>query len=79
MSELTDMMGLTEDESMLVLRYFKWNMDKLSNEWFVKEKSLRLQIGLEFDRNIPIKHSYVNSSLAQNNQGYCYICYGELS
>jgi hypothetical protein len=62
-AEVTDMMGLSEDESMAVLRHFKWNIDKLQNNWFEKEKALRLQIGLEFDKSVASKHSHVNGSL----------------
>jgi hypothetical protein len=55
-----DMLGLTEDESISVLRYFKWNFDKLQNQWFEKEASLRPLIGLNFDKTIPLSNNSVN-------------------
>ena len=73
--QLTEMMGLSQDESMAVLRHFKWNLDKLQNEWFEKEKVLRYKIGLEFDPEIPKKKPIVNQSLKGKNEGYCMICY----
>ena len=50
--EVKELLGLTVDEAIAVLRFFKWNMDRLQNEWFEKEKNIRQIIGLEFDKNI---------------------------
>jgi ariadne-1 len=78
-NEISDMLGLSEDDAISILRHFKWNIDKLQNEWFAKEKQLRLQIGIEFDKNIALKNPAVNSSLASINGGYCMICYNKFS
>ena len=56
-------MSLSEDDAISVLRHYKWNMDKVQNDWFGKEKKLRLDIGLDFDRNIASKNALVNASL----------------
>jgi hypothetical protein len=37
-NEVSDLLGLSEDDAIAVLKHFKWNMDKLQNEWFPKEK-----------------------------------------
>lgn len=65
--EIKDLLGLNADKAILVLRHFKWDLDKLQNNWFEKEKHLKLEIGLEFDQSIPKKFSYVNASLSANN------------
>jgi hypothetical protein len=33
-SEVSDLFGLSDDEAHAALRYFKWNLDKMQNEWF---------------------------------------------
>lgn len=78
-NEASEMLGLSEDDAIQVLRYFKWNQDKLQNEWFAKEKQLRLQAGIEFDKNIVLKNPQINTSLSSKNQGYCMICYSMFS
>jgi hypothetical protein len=35
-----------------VLRHFKWNMDKIQNEWFEKENKLRKLIGIDYDSTL---------------------------
>jgi len=40
--EVSDLLGLSEDQAILVLRHFKWNMDKLQNQWFSQERQLRI-------------------------------------
>lgn len=73
--EIKDLLGINPDKAILILRYFKWDTDKLQNNWFDKEKQLKLQIGIEFDQSIPKRFAYVNASLHANNQGCCNICY----
>jgi hypothetical protein len=43
---------MDEDSAIAVLRYFKWNLDKLQNSWFEKERVLRILIGLDFDASL---------------------------
>ena len=47
--EIRELLGVNSDKAILILRYFKWDNDKLINNWFEKEKQLKLQIGIEFD------------------------------
>ena len=48
-SELKDVLGMNADQAIAVLRYFKWNMDKIQNEWFVDDNRLRKKIGIDYD------------------------------
>lgn len=65
--EIKDLLGCKSDDAILILRYFKWDVDKLQNNWFEKEDKLKLQIGIVFDQSIPKKAAYVNASLKKNN------------
>ena len=47
--EIKDLLGCKSDDAILILRYFKWDVDKLQNNWFEKEDKLKLQIGTVFD------------------------------
>lgn len=50
--ELHELLGLTIDDCIAVLRHFKWNQDKLQNQWFEKERVLKLEIGLVYDKSL---------------------------
>ena len=75
MQELIELLGCSYDEGIAIMRFFKWNIDKLQNEWFGNEKVLRKRIGIEFDTELPKKFPFINASLPGHNQGYCQICY----
>lgn len=49
------------------MRYFKWNIDKLQNDWFGNEKQLSKKIGLEFDPELSKKYNFINASLPSQN------------
>lgn len=36
--EIKDLLGVNPDKAILILRHFKWDIDKLQNNWFEKEK-----------------------------------------
>jgi hypothetical protein len=59
--------GFNSDQAISVLRYFKWDLDKLQNTWFDREKELRKKIGIDYDQTIPKKFSFVNASLRAHN------------
>jgi len=48
-NEVKELLGLNSDQAIAVLRYYKWDLDKLQNQWFEMEKDLRKKIGIEFD------------------------------
>jgi ariadne-1 len=62
-AELKDVLGMTPDQAIAVLRHFKWNLDKIQNEWFEKENILRKQIGIDYDSTLVKKFPHINSSL----------------
>jgi hypothetical protein len=69
--------GLSTDDATATIRYFKWNMDKLQNEWFDNVKKLRTKIGLDFDQELLKASPHMNASLSRQNGNYCMICYSE--
>jgi hypothetical protein len=73
--EIIELMGCTLDQGITIMRHFKWNMDKLQNEWFGNERKLGRLIGIECDPELPKKFPFMNASLPTHNQGYCQICY----
>ena len=40
--EIKDLLGCNSDAAILILRYFKWDVDKLQNNWFEKMDKLKL-------------------------------------
>ena len=62
-AELKDVLGMTPDQAIAVLRHFKWNLDKIQNEWFEKENILRKVIGIDYDSTLVKKFPHINSSL----------------
>lgn len=72
-------MGLSSDEAVATLRYYKWNMDKLQNEWFENERKLRTKIGIDFNNELLKSKPEVKASLAGENGGYCMICYTQFN
>lgn len=44
--ETKEMFGLSIDEAITILRYFKYNIDKLKNSWFDDEIAIRKAAGI---------------------------------
>lgn len=65
--EITDLLQCNSDKAIQILKYFKWDNDKLQNNWFDQENKLKYKIGIEFDPSIPKKFPYVNGTLKANN------------
>ena len=78
-SEMVDLLGLTSDQAISVLRFFKWDADKLQQNWFDREAELRKKTGIAFDKALPAKFTYMNASLAAHNKGWCQVCYSNFS
>ena len=51
-SEIKDVLGMNADQAIAVLRHFKWNMDKIQNEWFNNDNKLRKMIGIDYDQTL---------------------------
>ena len=78
-AEITDLLGCSADKAIQILKYFKWDNDKLQNNWFDQENKLKYKIGIEFDPKIPKAFPHVNGTLRVNNQGWCSICYSQFN
>lgn len=64
---MKELLGLDADYAMAVLRHFKWNMDKIQNDWFEREEKLRKDIGIEFDKNLLKVFPHMHASLPTHN------------
>lgn len=73
--EIKDLLQCNSDKAIQVLKYYKWDTDKLMNNWFDQEHKLKHKIGIEFDSNLPKRHPFMNATIRPHNQGYCSICY----
>ncbi len=62
---------------MQVLRFFRWNVDKINQEWYGNEEKFRIQAGLDFDENLRKKHPEIDNALAHKNGGMCPVMYTE--
>ena len=40
---------MSHDEAISVFRYFKWDAEKMQNEWYDDETKLKKKLGLEYD------------------------------
>ena len=60
-----------DDEIISICRYYDWNKEAMTNDWFDRQDKLRLEIGLDYDTNLVKKFPHINDSLAENNSGYC--------
>lgn len=75
-NEVQEFFDCSEDDAIIMLRHFKFNIEKLQNEWFDNE-GLKKAIGLEYDSKIAKEFPEVEMSLREANEGYCIICYNE--
>ena len=50
-ADARDTLGLTDDQAIIMLRVYKWNLEKLQEAWFSTDNTQKLKIksGLEFD------------------------------
>jgi hypothetical protein len=64
------------------MRYFNWNLEKAQEQWFDNEDKISHLTGIKFNQKafdvLPAaKKKGINYSLAQNNKGYCIVCYAD--
>jgi hypothetical protein len=74
-----DLLDCSVDQGLVILRHFKWNLDRLQNEWFANVSKLRIQIGLDFDPKINQLQPAHKISLRSHHQGYCQVCYSQFN
>ena len=65
-------MGVGDNDAILLLRYFKWNLEKLQEQWFSDGAAkIAKFIGIEFDTSIGKNYPFTTATLKAHNQGYC--------
>ena len=66
-----------EDDVISIMRYFRWNKEKMETDWFDNIDTLELKIGLIFDQSLPIKNPEINNSTKEQNKNVCGVCFYE--
>ncbi len=51
-TEISEIFGITKDDAICVLKYFKWNTNQAKSKWFENEKKHGMQAGVTFDRDL---------------------------
>ena len=65
--EIKDLLQCNSDKAIQILKFFKWDNDKLMTNWFDQESKLKYKIGVEFDPSVGKNFPYVNGTLRANN------------
>nr|CAB3481602.1 unnamed protein product [Digitaria exilis]CAB3483687.1 unnamed protein product [Digitaria exilis] len=50
-SKITSVLSITKEEACVLLHHYKWNISKLSDEWFADEEKVRHTVGLLLNGN----------------------------
>lgn len=66
---------MDEDKTITVLRHFKWNVEKLEDQWFSMPEDKKFEIGIEFNQKLRQKYPEIDDSTEAKNKGTCNICY----
>ena len=65
---------VTEDDATRLLRAFKWNVNRVNDEWFGDEEGIREKVGLESSSSAPDEASGMVDDGAEVT---CSVCYDE--
>jgi hypothetical protein len=65
--EIRELLQCNSDKAIQILKYFKWDNDKLMTNWFDQENKLKYKIGVDFDPSVSKNFPYVNGTLRANN------------
>jgi len=65
--EIKDLLQCNSDKAIQILKFFKWDNDKLMTNWFDQENKLKYKIGIEFDPSVVKNFPYVKATLKANN------------
>lgn len=71
-TEFIDQTYLERDEAIIALIYYKWNLDKINDDWYNDVDGNRKLFGIDQDEN-SIKE--LKKQKAETNTNYCLICY----
>lgn len=75
-SECCETTSLDRDDAITVLMYYKWNIDKVSQEWFEDVDANRKKFGLDLDDNA-LKE--LDKMQIEKNSSFCLVCYCEIN
>ena len=73
-AELNDLLGLTNDDCITILRYYGWNTSSVQENWFDGQETLEIELGLEFDKS---RFEQCKEGIPEHNGGLCPMCYCE--
>ena len=71
---VTQVLQVTQDDATQLLRSFKWNVNRVNDEWFGDEEGVREKIGLESSSSAPDEASRMVDDGAEVT---CSVCYDE--
>ena len=77
LDELTDLFGKV-DIAVLMGFKTKWNKFEIENSWFNLADSTKVKLGYTYNKTLD-SDSEVNVSKPDKHEGYCVICYEELT
>ena len=71
---VTQVLQVTQDDATQLLRAFKWNVNRVNDEWFGDEEGIREKVGLESSSSAPDEASGMVDDGAEVT---CSVCYDE--
>ncbi|TNV81097.1 hypothetical protein FGO68_gene2725 [Halteria grandinella] len=78
---LMQLTTLNEDKTIMMLRKYNWNEEKLKTVWFELEgedaEIMLRQIGAKFDTKIDESFPFTKATRRDQNSGICAVCYNE--
>ena len=74
-AEVSILLGISEEESQALLQYYKWNKEKLNNNYFSDSEKVRVDLGLDLFSTDII--SRLHSPLKCGEKFLCRVCYDE--
>ena len=52
LEEVQELFAMDSDDLMIIIRHYRWNEDKMQQEWFNQQEKLKLELGLEFNKKL---------------------------
>jgi ariadne-1 len=79
MSDYSELLGLSSDETLLVMTHYKWKSHKLQDDWMDNELKVRVQCGISpategFDYALSRGVKVGSVKLVSGTEGCCQIC-----
>ena len=75
-TDIQDILNLSTDDAITLLKYFHWNPEQLKEKWFEGEDICRLKAGCNLDPEYLAKIGY--SSPLQHANYTCGVCYDDI-